>query len=295
MLDTIAEGHPVPRFPAPESERASSVIESARPSPAPAELATVTALQIAAEHYSASLKASPIALQHIGWRGKVAVELIEYFRLGLSDNTLSSRTGESRAVRLELARIGLIRTNGDERFAGSFVVPVRDEVGRVVQLRGGEYHVVTGRNTNERFFPHEVDVVFNLRGFEVSEEMVIAATAMDALRFWYAGHVNITALGEGLVLTDAHLGAMKRAGTQRLVIALGAGGKADAIALEVAGRVSGAGISAYRATIGRRFMPTSRQWGQSIREAKPMLGAPARPEPPQLDLDWSRLPKKGSR
>jgi len=286
----------VTRIPDPDIEPASSLARaSTTPTSIPGEISTVAAMQIAADHFHASLNTSPIALQHIGWRGKVARELIEYFQLGLSDNTLSARTGESRALRLELGRIGLIRTNGDERFAGSFVVPVTNATGEVVQLRGGEYHVVTGRSTNERFFPHEVDAVFNVRGLAVSEELIIAPTAMDVLRFWYAGHVNITALGEGLALTDGHLAAMKRAGTRRVVLALGVGGKSDAIAIAAAGRLVGAGISTYRATIGRRFMPTSRQWGQSIREAKPMLGAPARPEPPQLDLDWSRVPKKESR
>jgi len=250
-------------------------------------------------HFHARLEASPNALQHMKWRGKVAVQLIDHFHLGLSDGTLlealAGRASDPRAVRNELMQIGVIRSNGDERFAGTLVVPVFDASRQVVQLRGGEYHVTTGRNTNERIFPRGVENVFHLEGLELSEEVIVTSTAMDSLRLWYAGHVNVSALGEDLALTEAHLAAMKRAGTKRVVLALSAGANADAIAIAAAGRLDGAGIQAYRATIGRRFMPTSRRWGELLRAATPMLGAPARPELPRIDLDWSRLPKKESR
>jgi len=240
------------------------------------EISAVSALKAVAPRYHALLKASPIALQSLKWRGSVARDLVEHFQLGLSDGTLEEAL-DARST------------------AGALLVPVVDETGHVVQLRGGEYYVVSGARTKERFFPRGIDAAFHLAGFAVSEELIVTSTAMDSLRLWYAGHVNVSALGEDLALTEAHLAAMKRAGTKRVVLALSAGANADAIAIAAAGRLDGAGIQAYRATIGRRFMPTSRRWGELLRAATPMLGAPARPELPRIDLDWSRLPKKESR
>lgn len=256
-------------------------------------------LQRAAAHFHARLKASPIALQHLKWRGKVAAQIVEHFHLGLSDGTLVealvAQAQDARSVRSALISAGVVRSSGDERFAGSLVVPVFDAEGRVVQLRGGEYHVITGRNTNERFCPHDVDAVFHPRAFELNEELILAGSSMDALRFWCAGHTNVTALGEGGALTDALLAAMKAAKTKRAVIALGSSAKSDANALEAAGRLTSARIDAYRATVVRRFMPTSRQWGELLRDAEPMLGAPKRPEIPQVGLEWSRISKEEAR
>jgi hypothetical protein len=253
-------------------------------------------LLVAARHYHATLLASGDALSKLRWRGEYARELVEYFQLGYSDGTLEralapSSGTEDKITRDDLRSLGLLKWSGRELFLGAIVVPIRDAFGDVVQMCGA-HHVSSGRNTPNLFLPELERGVFHPEAFALSEELIVAPSVLDALRFFYAGHPNVTASEPDLVLTRRHVEMMQEAGTRRVLFAFDSGRKGDEAALAAASLVNRTGVDAYRAPLARRWKPDSKRWGLMLRHAVPMLGAPERLELAPLEPSWRRLTKK---
>lgn len=248
-------------------------------------------LEAAAAHYHATLKGSAAVLGRIKWTGAVGAELVEHFRLGFCDGTLRARLGLRGHNDVELDRalvdVGLVRTNGVEAFSGSLVIPVFGERGEVVALRGGAYHPYSASHRAERQIPLGDEPIFHRSGI-IGPEVIVTASALDALRFWYAGHVEVTAASRHLTVSDTHVALLQAAKVERVLLAWRPSSGGEAAALSAAQRLAKAGIHTYRVRIERRYMPSSRQWGQMLASASSMLGAPPRPGPPLLDVDWRR-------
>ena len=248
-------------------------------------------LNAAAEHYHQTLLAQPGVLRTMRWHGEVEASLIEHFCLGYADRTLAETLAPKGATRMaRLKALGLICPSGRERFGGAVVVPIRDRSGNVLQLCAA-FHVSSHDYTPDEYLPGVRRGVFHPMGFDLGEELILTASPLDAMRFWYAGHGNVTC-SDGLLLRDEHVETMKKHSIRRVLIAYDAQPDSEQAAEEIAERLRHEGIASYRARLARRFKPTSQRWGQILKKAEPMQGAPPRPEPTPLGADW-RHPMHG--
>ena len=81
------------------------------------------------DYYHATLKQTPDALAYLQGRGLSHSELIDTFKLGYANKSLTyrlppSHTVAGRDVRGQLQRLGVLRKSGHEHFNGCLVVPV---------------------------------------------------------------------------------------------------------------------------------------------------------------------------
>ena len=99
--------------------------------------------------------------------------ILQFFRLGYANRTLGlwieefSRV-ESAELRRKLQEVGVMRSSGHEHLAGSLVVPILDEDGRVVQLYGRKIldNLRTG-TPKHLYLAGHLTGIFNAEGFRV--------------------------------------------------------------------------------------------------------------------------------
>ena len=91
------------------------------------------------DFYHDSLKKSPEALEYLKGRGLDNPEMVDYFKLGLSNRTLgysvpAKSTAQGKKLRARLQDLGFFRKSGHEHFNGCLVVPVLDGRGQVKEI-----------------------------------------------------------------------------------------------------------------------------------------------------------------
>jgi len=102
-------------------------------------------------YYHRTLKESPEALRYLEKRGLRSGELVDRFRLGYANRTLSlhlpaSNRAAGEAQRTRLKELGILRNQkpGHEHFNGSLVVPVFNLAGEVVEMYGRRSRRICG-------------------------------------------------------------------------------------------------------------------------------------------------------
>ena len=242
--------------------------------------------QVALIYYAGELKRSPEALAYLQSRGIDHPEAIERFKLGFANRTLGLRLPNSQRVtgsriRERLQRVGILRESGHEHFAGSLVVPIVDEAGNVVEMYGRK---ITPRlrpgTAKHLYLPEECRGpsrgVWNWEALAASKEVILCEALIDALTFWCAGYRNVTSAYGAGVFPDDMLGAMKRHGTQRVLIAFDRDEPGDKGAAEVTERLIGAGIEAWRVEFPKgmdaneyalKVQPATKALGVAVRKA----------------------------
>jgi DNA primase catalytic core len=212
--------------------------------------------QVALVYYPGELKRSPEALAYLKARGIDHPEAIERFRLGFANRTLGLRLPNAQRVtgsriRERLQRVGILRASGHEHFNGSLVVPIVDEAGNVVEMYGRKIvQNLRAGTAKHLYLPEECRGasrgVWNWEALVASKEIILCEALVDALTFWCAGFRNVTAAYGAGVFTDEMLEAMKRHGTERVLIAFDRDEPGDKGAADVAERLTAAGIEAWR-------------------------------------------------
>lgn len=200
---------------------AANLETSAKPKPAtkPAlpEAETQALLLRAVEHYHERLSENPSAIAYLEKRGLNHPDLISTFKLGFCDRkfvaTLAKlRSIQGRAEREALQQVGVCLDSGQERFAGSLVVPImmpRD--GRNADMPGGsisandDYIVaeVYGRKVADNsslrknaakhlYLPGKHKGIWNLEGIKNPSEIILCESLIDAMTLWVYGFKNVT-------------------------------------------------------------------------------------------------------
>jgi DNA primase len=242
--------------------------------------------QVALEYYPREFKDSPAAIAYARARGIDHPEAIERFRLGYANRTLGLRLPNSQRVsgsqiRERLARIGILRASGHEHFNGSLVIPILDEVGNVVEMYGRKILQNLRAGTPKHLYLPEAcrgasRGVWNWEALAVSKEVILCEALIDALTFWCAGYRNVTSAYGAGVFTDEMLGAMKRYGTERVLIAYDRDEPGDQGAASVAERLIGAGIEAWRVEFPKgmdanayalKLQPAAKSLGLALRKS----------------------------
>ncbi len=186
-------------------------------------------LAVVMNYYHETLKNSPDspkAKQYLCHRGLQSAEMIERFRLGLSNRTLSYHLPEkNRAAGAEmrgrLERLGILRQEtGHEHFNGSVVIPILNLNGEVVQMYGRKITRALREGTPEHLYlpgPHRG--VWNEEALIASKEIILCEALIDALTFWCAGFRHVTTSYGVNGFTEEIKAAFQKHGTKKIHIA----------------------------------------------------------------------------
>jgi DNA primase len=249
-------------------------------------------------YYHETLKRSPEALDYLESRGLDCPELIDRFQLGFANRTLGLRLPMANRVagaeiRARLQKLGILRASGHEHFNGSLVVPVYDEQGHVSELYGRKITANLRPGTPlHLYLPGPHCGVWNWEALACSREVILCEALIDAMTFWCAGFRNVTAAYGVEGFTDDHLEALKRHGTERILIAYDHDAAGDRAAAKLAERLMGEGLECWRVQFPHgldaneyalKVTPSARSLGVAIRKAV-WLG---RGKEPPRDLDHS--------
>ncbi len=175
--------------------------------------------------YHETLKQSPEGIEYLQKRGLKNPEIIDHFKLGISNRTLCYRLPEKnrqagKEIRENLIEMGILRESGHEHFAGSLVIPIFDETGNVVEIYGRKIrnHLREG-TAYHLYLPGKHKGVWNFSCLAASKEIILCEALIDALTFWCYGFHNVTSSYGINGFTEDHLDAFKRFGTERVLIA----------------------------------------------------------------------------
>ncbi|VAW75807.1 hypothetical protein MNBD_GAMMA12-1364 [hydrothermal vent metagenome] len=148
-------------------------------------------------YYHETLKSTPVALKTLQKMGIDKSEVIDQFKLGLSDRTFGhllpeKNRREGAALRGRLQRLGILKPSGHELFRGSLVVPVFEN-GVVKQIYGYKLSKKLRPGTPVHTYLSESSHgLFNSKAVQTCDEVIICSSMVDVLTFWCAGYKNVT-------------------------------------------------------------------------------------------------------
>jgi hypothetical protein len=224
--------------------------------------------------------------------------MIAHFKLGFANRTLGYRLPEKNRkagaeVRGRLQKLGILRESGHEHFTGSVVIPVFDLAGNITEMYGRKITPGLREGTPLHLYlpgPHQG--VWNELAFEVSKEIILCESLIDALTFWCAGFRNVTASYGVGGFTEDHKAAFKRHGVQRVWIAYDRDDAGDKAALSLADELLAMGIECFRVLFphgmdanehARKTKPATRLLEISLNGAQ-WLGKGKPPERPTVEV-----------
>ena len=118
-------------------------------------------------HYASCLATSPKAMQYVADEMKLSPQQAASLQIGFADRSLgtlipSKQVKTGREIRDALLALGIYKANGRETLRGYVTVPIRDEQGTIIGIRGhkvdrhcqGEAVVEVGERREGNSFGH---------------------------------------------------------------------------------------------------------------------------------------------
>jgi DNA primase len=204
------------------------------------------------DYYHETLKQSPEALKYLESRGLTHPEMIAQFRIGFANRTLGYRLPEKNRksgaeMRGRLQQLGILRESGHEHFNGSVVFPVVDLNGNITEMYGRKITSGLREGTPLHLYlpgPHQG--VWNELALQVSKEIILCESLIDALTFWCAGFRNVTASYGVGGFTDDHRAAFRKHGVEGVWIAYDRDEAGEKAAQSLAEELLAMGIECFR-------------------------------------------------
>lgn len=238
------------------------------------------------DYYHAALKQSPEALAYLQGRGLTNGELVDRFKLGYADRTLTYRLppGQNVAgkeIRARLQTLGVYRSSGHEHLNGCIVVPVigieesamPEQCGQVMQLYGRRIapnNKVAGDQARHMYLPRPLRGVWNEAALVADQEIILCESLIDAMTFWCAGHRNVIAAYGVNGFTADHWQALRRHGTKRVLIAYDRDDAGNAAADKLAVELLEAGIECFRVLFPKGM--DANEYAQKVQPSEKSLG-----------------------
>jgi hypothetical protein len=139
-----------------------------------------------AETYRRALAHSPAAREWLAGRGVGDAVLLDRFQVGWSEGKLPAMARGEVLERLQA--LGILDGAGQERFAGSVVIPVLDDSGAVVQMAA-----YAPEGTLSWLFPEETPVLWNAPALRSGGEIRIVPDPLSGLVEMAAGREGVVA------------------------------------------------------------------------------------------------------
>jgi len=250
-------------------------------------------LEIVVKYYHETLVKEPEAQRYLVKRGLQSSEIIDRFRLGFANRTLSlhlpaSNRLDGEAQRTRLKELGVLRNQkpGHEHFNGSLVIPIFNLAGEVVEMYGRKITSNLRAGTDHHtYLPGPHRGVWNEEALIASKEIILCEALIDALTFWCAGYRNVTASYGVNGFTEDHRRAFERHGTKRVYIAYDRDDAGDKAAAKLAEELIEMGIECFRVEFPKgmdaneyalKVTPATKSLGVLLNRAA-WLGKGARP------------------
>ena len=242
------------------------------------------------DYYHATLTESPEALGYLEKRGLAHPEIVGRFKLGYSNRTLGYRLPAANRVagaelRGRLTQIGVLRESGHEHMTGSMVVPLFDANGAPVQAYGRKITEGLRKGTPlHLYLPGPLHGIFNREAVIASEEIILCEAILDAMSFWAAGLMHVTASFGAGNFTDEMRDALTAGNVKRVLVAYDRDEAGDRGAMEVADALARHGVAVYRVLFpkgmdandyARNVTPASKSLAVLLRSAEWMKGGEA--------------------
>jgi DNA primase len=250
-------------------------------------------LEIVVKYYHETLVKEPEAQRYLVKRGLQSSEIVDRFRLGFANRTLSlhlpaSNRLDGEAQRTRLKELGVLRNQkpGHEHFNGSLVIPIFNLAGEVVEMYGRKITSNLRAGTDHHtYLPGPHRGVWNEEALIASKEIILCEALIDALTFWCAGYRNVTASYGVNGFTEDHRRAFERHGTKRVYIAYDRDDAGDKAAAKLAEELIEMGIECFRVEFPKgmdaneyalKVTPATKSLGVLLNRAA-WLGKGARP------------------
>lgn len=248
------------------------------------------------DYYHNILKDAPEGLAYLEKRGLTHPDLVDTFKLGLSNRTLGYRLPAKNRkagadVRGQLQKLGVYRKSGHEHLAGSLVVPIIDTdpdgnlTTTVRQLYGRKILDNLRKGTPKHLYlPGPMAGIWNAGAFKASDEMILCESLIDAMTVWCAGYRNVTCAYGINGLTDEIITALAGHNIKRVLIAYDRDAGGETGAADASERLTAKGLSTYRLMFPKgmdandyalQVTPARESFGALIRGAKWLGNGPA--------------------
>jgi len=252
------------------------------------------ALVLVVDYYHQTLLQSPEALAYLKQRGLDHPEIVDHFKLGFANKTLTYRlpaahTQAGKVVRGQLRTLGIYRQSGHEHLNGCLVVPVLGLDGAVKEIYGRRIspdNKIAKGAPRHLYLPGPHGGVFNEAVLSASAEIILCESLIDALTFWVNGYRNVTASYGTSGFTDEHLAVFKQHAIKRVLIAYDRDEAGNRAAEVLAKRLNENGIDVFRILFPKgmdaneyalQVKPPAKSLGLVIRKAE-WMGKGTAPE-----------------
>lgn len=201
--------------------------------------------------YHETLKQSSEAQDYLKSRGLDDIELIDQFKLGYANRSLgltlpSKQVKAGAAIRGQLQQVGLYRDSGHEHFAGSLVIPVISQEGKITEVYGRKLLNNLRKGTPKHLYlPGPHSGIFNSDCL-AHDEIILCESLFDALTFWRWGFKNVTTSYGTQGFTDELFTAFKENNVKRVLIAYDRDDAGNKAAELLAKQLTKAGMDCYR-------------------------------------------------
>jgi DNA primase catalytic core len=153
-------------------------------------------------------------------RGLTGAGLWEWHGVGYCDGKLPDLLPNDERVQGELKTLGLLLTDGRERFAGCVVFPIRDGEGRITTIYGRRCAADTPKENRHHFLPNRPAGLWNAAALKTHAHVVLVESVLDGLSVEVAGNANVVAVQGTNGLSAADVQTLREYGVQRVTLLL---------------------------------------------------------------------------
>lgn len=210
-------------------------------------------LNIYNEFCHTTLKENSDGIEYLKKRKLYSPEIVDKFKLGISNKTLGYRLPKGKTVpggkvRGKLQAVGVLKKTGFEHFYGSLTIPIFDNKNNVVEMYGRKYGVKNKPGTALHLYlpgPHKG--IFNLAALKNNKkEIILCESLIDALTFWNFGFKNVTSSYGINGLTEEMLKAFKQYKIKKILIAYDRDNAGNLAAKKLAAKLIKEGFECFR-------------------------------------------------